>query len=44
VVLPNPDRAVIDPVKLHGYLLAASHPLGRFTPRFFAKRRQAAAI
>jgi hypothetical protein len=44
VLLPNPDRAVIDPVKLHGYLLAASHPLGRFTPRFFARRRQAAAI
>jgi len=35
---------VIDPAKLHGYLLAASHPLGRFKPRFFARRRQAGAI
>ena len=34
--LPNSDRAFIDPVKLHGYLLSASHPLGRFKGRFFA--------
>ena len=36
MLLPNPDRAVIDPVKLHGYLLSATHPLGRFKARFFA--------
>lgn len=34
-MLPNPDRAVIDPIKLHGYLLSTSHPLGRFKARFF---------
>jgi len=35
---------VIDPAKLHGFLLAASHPLRRFKPRFFSRRRQAGAI
>ena len=34
--LPNADRAIIEPAKLHGYLLSASHPLGRFKARFFA--------
>ena len=33
--LPNADRAVIDPVKLHGYLLSRSHPVGRFKAVFF---------
>ena len=33
--IPNADRAVIDPVKLHGYLLAANHPVGRFKAAFF---------
>jgi hypothetical protein len=28
--IPNADRAVIDPLKLHGYLLSQSHPVGRF--------------
>lgn len=36
MLLPNPDRAVIDPVKLHGYLLSTTHPIGRFKARFFA--------
>jgi len=35
VQLPNASRAVIDPIKLHGYLLSPSHPLGRFKARFF---------
>ncbi len=33
---PNADRAVIDPTKLHGYLLSRSHPVGRFKAAFFA--------
>ena len=33
--IPNADRAVIDPVKLHGYLLSRSHPIGRFKAAFF---------
>ena len=36
MLLPNPDRALIDPVKLHGYLLSTTHPIGRFKARFFA--------
>jgi hypothetical protein len=37
VKIPNADKAVIDPIKLHGYLLSASHPIGRFKAVFFAK-------
>jgi hypothetical protein len=33
--IPNADRAVIDPIKLHGYLLSRSHPIGRFKAAFF---------
>ena len=33
--IPNADCAVIDPVKLHGYLLSRSHPVGRFKVAFF---------
>lgn len=36
MLLPNADRAEIDPVKLQGYLLSATHPVGRFKARFFA--------
>ena len=36
MLLPNAERAIIDPAKLHGYLLSASHPVGRFKARFFA--------
>ncbi len=33
--LPRADQAVIDPTKLHGYLLSTRHPVGRFKARFF---------
>ena len=33
--IPNADRAVIDPRKLHGYLLSPSHQVGRFKATFF---------
>jgi hypothetical protein len=33
--IPNAERAIIDPAKLHGYLLSSSHPVGRFKARFF---------
>ncbi len=36
MLLPNADRAIIDPPKLHDYLLSPSHPVGRFKARFFA--------
>jgi len=35
VRIPNTDQAVIDPAKLYGYLLAPSHPIGRFKAAFF---------
>jgi hypothetical protein len=35
VPIPNAARAIIDPVKLHGYLLSLTHPVGRFKARFF---------
>lgn len=34
--MPNADHAVIDQVKLEGYLLSEVHPVGRFKARFFA--------
>ena len=33
--IPNADGAVIDPAKLHGYLLSRNHPVGRFKAAFF---------
>jgi hypothetical protein len=33
--IPNADRAVIEPAKLHGYVLSRSHPVGRFKAAFF---------
>jgi hypothetical protein len=36
VLVPNRERAVIDPLKLHGYLLSTTHPIGRFKAQFFA--------
>jgi hypothetical protein len=36
VRLPNAEQAIIEPRKLHGYLLSTSHPIGRFKARFFA--------
>ncbi len=35
MLLPNADRAEIDPLKLHGYLLDSTRPVGRFKARFF---------
>jgi hypothetical protein len=36
VKLPNPDRAVVDLVKLRDYCLNPSHPRGRHKARVFA--------
>jgi hypothetical protein len=33
--IPNADRAVIEPSKLHDYLLSRGHPVGRFKASFF---------
>ena len=33
--IPNAQRAVIESVKLHGYLLSGSHSVGRFKAPFF---------
>ena len=30
MILPNPDRAVVDPSKVRDYLLSHEHPVGRF--------------
>ena len=35
MLLPNAHLAEIEPIKLHGYLLSTSHPVGRFKARFF---------
>ena len=35
VLLPNADRAEIDPAKLRDYVLSGTHPVGRFKARFF---------
>jgi hypothetical protein len=35
VLIPNADRATIEPAKLRDYLLSATHPIGRFKARFF---------
>jgi hypothetical protein len=35
VLVPNAERATIDPAKLRDYLLSATHPVGRFKARFF---------
>ena len=33
--IPNAERAVIEPAKLHAYLLSRNHPIGRFKATFF---------
>ena len=33
--LPNAESAIIDPEKLHSYLLSPLHPVGRFKAVFF---------
>lgn len=35
VLVPNAERATIDPAKLRDYLLSTTHPIGRFKARFF---------
>jgi len=35
VQIPTADQAIIDPERLYGYLLAPSHPIGRFKGAFF---------
>ena len=35
MLLPNADRAKIDPAKIRDYVLSATHPIGRFKARFF---------
>lgn len=42
MLLPNADRAQIDPRKLYGYLLDTGHPVGRFKARFFSSLRYVA--
>ncbi len=34
--LPDSEKAIIDPEKLHDYLLSPSHPVGRFKAVFFS--------
>ncbi len=34
-MLPNADKAVIDPAKVRDYLLSSSHPVGRFKANVF---------
>ena len=36
MLLPNVERAAIDPEKLRGYLFSPMHSVGRFKARFFA--------
>jgi hypothetical protein len=36
-LIPNAERAVIDPAKLRGCLLSPIHPVGRFKARFFGR-------
>jgi len=33
--IPNAAQAVIEPMKLHGYLLSRTHPVGRFKAPIF---------
>jgi hypothetical protein len=35
--IPNAEKAIIDPEKLHGYLLSATHPIGQYKAAFFEK-------
>jgi hypothetical protein len=35
VLIPNADRATIEPVKLRDYLPSSTHPIARFKARFF---------
>jgi hypothetical protein len=35
--VPNRDQAIIDPVKISGYLLSETHPVGLSKARFFKR-------
>ena len=35
MLIPNADRATIEPAKLRDYLLSSTHPIGRFEAHFF---------
>ncbi len=37
MLLPNAEHAIIERVKLEGYLLSRTHPVGRFKARFFGR-------
>ncbi len=34
-MLPNAERATVEPAKIRDYLLSREHPVGRFKARFF---------
>lgn len=34
-MLPNAERAIVEPAKVRDYLLSLEHPIGRFKARFF---------
>ena len=34
--LPESEKAIVDPEKLHGYVLSRSHPVGWFKAAFLA--------
>ncbi len=33
--IPNLEKAIIEPEKLHSYILSATHPVGQFKATFF---------
>jgi len=36
VRLPHSEQAIVEPEKVHDYLVSTSHPVGRFKATFFA--------
>lgn len=36
-LLPNHEKAIIDPAKIRDYILASEHPIGRFKAALFLK-------
>ena len=35
--VPSSDQAIVDPLKIDGYLLSAAHPIGSAKARFFSR-------
>ena len=35
--VPSSDQAIVDPLKIDGYLLSAAHPIGLAKARFFSR-------